>query len=72
MRFSRVTRHYIARHLETPGLWDRHPFVLTKVWCFFDMKYTINVSVFAESWTPWLLRAQSWKQGTSERRINNC
>jgi hypothetical protein len=31
MRFSRISRHYTANYLETPGLWNRHPFVLTKV-----------------------------------------
>jgi hypothetical protein len=31
MRFSHVTRHYIARHLELPELWDQQPFILTRV-----------------------------------------
>lgn len=31
MRFSHVTRHYIAPHLELPELWDQQPFILTRV-----------------------------------------
>ena len=53
MRYSHVTRHYIAYHLETLGLWDRHPFVLTKVWRFLsNTECIIKVSCIAGSYAP--------------------